>query len=401
MIMISETPKIKEEINWFVLLEMLLCTAIIWFTCSKNTTMASHAFTASFIVLFIFFLKYIASRMQEMDSLDGYLIAIIFLSFINVLFSLLIAGKSVNFENLKNYFIFLSTVIFFRLAEQIKLNRKTCNYIFGLNMVISVIYVYCKRAYPQVYLENSFNGLNLNFSNPNLAGMFLFLTLLYMFLGFFYYKNVAMKAICLVLGLVDFSYMLKTEARNPLLAFALFLGIFILSFIKLNLRFSKMFNFLVNIAPIVFVFLYLTLINNIIQKGWFDFLVSEGKSLNSRVGIWQERLASVGNKWLIGNYAESGGNAHNSHMVLLCSFGVIVLILVIIFTYKLTCLLSERITNRFQLCCVTAVYAIIFMGFGEGVLYSGGQGIYIMCGIFIILSNSELGIKNGENGMKI
>lgn len=388
--MMQNNIKTKEKVNWFITLSMICCALIIWFTCSNNPNMTSRVFTGSFIILLFYFLKYTFSKFESMNSKDSLLFAIILISLFNVLLSILLSKKTLNFEILKNYIIFLSTNIFFRLAMDIKINKKTSNIIFGFGLVISAIYIYCKRAYPQVYNAFGFNGLSLNFSNPNLAGMFLFLTLLYTFLGFFYYKNYIMKFICVVLSFTNSSMLLETEARNPILAFVLFLVIFILSVFKENINFTKGFNFLVNIAPSAFVLLYLTLIDSIVEKGWLDFWVSAGKNLNSRVYIWTNFLTKLNNMWLTGDYANLDGNAHNSHMVVLCSFGIVILILTIAFTYKITSELSKKANNKFQIQCLAAFYASIFMGFGEGALYSGGLGLYILCGTFLALANSDL-----------
>ena len=312
------------------------------------------------------------------------------ISFVNTLVNLLLSNKSVSFDNLKQVFIFLSTIIFFRLAETVKIGKKTANIIFGANILISIIYLYCKRTYPQEYIPYSANYLTINFSNPNLTGMFLLISLLYMCLSFFYFENIFLKGISILLAVSNFDLMLQTESRNPLIAFILFLAILLISFFKEDLSYSKFFNFAVNISPIAFVFFYLTFIDKIIQKGWLSFLVSEGKNLNSRVYAWKLQLSNLGDKWLFGDYANLMGNAHNSHLVILCSFGLVVLILVIVFTYKLTYTLTERIKNKFQLYCLAAVFAVTFMGFGEGALYSGGIGIYILSGVFLIFANSDL-----------
>ena len=42
------------------------------------------------------------------------------------------------------------------------------------------------------------------------------------------------------------------------------------------------------------------------------------------------------------------------------------------------------------------------MGFGEGALYSGGMGLHLMCGNFIVLANSKLDKRrNSENERKL
>ncbi len=387
--MISETQQQTEKINWFLTLEMLLCAAMVWFTCSKNGTMASHCFTVSFIVLLLVFINYMIKKFEEIDEIDGLLLIIIAISVFSVFLSLFNAERAVTFEGLKSYFMFLSTVIFFRLAEKIKIGRKTADLIFGFNIIISLIYIYCRRAYPQDYVEGGSTMLTLNFSNPNFTALFVCISLLYMFLGIFYYKNIIMKGICLILSISNFSILLETGSRNPLVAFVLFLVIFILSYLKSNLRFTKWFSVIINASPTIFMVVYLNFISVIIEKGWLDFLVSRGKNLNSRVKIWEWFLEGLENKWLLGDYANLTGNAHNSHLVVLCSYGLIVLVLVIVFTHKISISLAEKTQNRFQFSCLMAFFAILFMGFGEGALYSGGLGIYILGGTFLTLANSD------------
>ena len=104
--------------------------------------------------------------------------------------------------------------------------------------------------------------------------------------------------------------------------------------------------------------------------------------------------------WFTGDYANLDGNAHNSHMVLLCSFGIVILILTIIFTYNITIEISKKAKNKFQTLCLAAFYASIFMGFGEGALYSGGLGLYILCGIFLVLANSDLDYNDSKKGVE-
>lgn len=381
--MMSRTSKIKQKINWFIFIELSAFAAIVWFTCTENGQGASNVFTISFLVLLYEFIKYLVVNTKNLNSIDGYLFLIIGLSFFNVLLSFIDTDKTIGFETLKNYFIFLSTIIFFRLAEGIRINKKMCNIVFIFNIAISLIYLYTKRNNP--------DSMDLNFSNPNLAGMFVFVTLVYMILAFIFYKKIIMKIICALLAIGDFIIMYETEARNVLLAFVLFAVIVLLTLFKGSVRYSKAFNFIINITPAIFVAVYLTFINKIVESGKLDFLVSEGKSLTSREEIWKGFLGKIDGMWLTGNYAKASGNAHNSHMVLLCSFGIIVLILVTVYVYKIISKISNNITNKFQTYCLAAFFAVIFMGFGEGALYSGGVGIYILCGIFLSLANSDFG----------
>ena len=381
--MIQNTSKQKNSVNWFILIELFIFTLIVWFTCSDNAQITSLVFTASFLILLYRFILYFVGKIKYLDSLDSYLLLIIVSSFISVFLSFLKSDMPITFEGMKNYFIFLCTVIFFRLAEDIKISKKMCHIVFWFNIGISLIYLYFKRIMPF--------SIDLNFSNPNLAGIFVFVSLVLMLLAFIFYKNIFMKIICAILIGSNFIIMYETEARNVLLAFVLFAVVVFLTLFKGKLRYSKAFNLIINITPAVFVALYLGFIDKIIMSGKLDFLVSEGKGLNSRVEVWEERFDIIDGLWLTGDYVNASGNAHNSHMVLLCSFGIVVMVLVTMFVYKIINKISNRINNKFQTYCLAGFFAVIFMGFGEGALYSGGVGIYIPCGLFLVMANSDFG----------
>lgn len=388
--MSNKILKKNEKLNLFLTVEMMITTLIIWFVCSKNGEVASDVFLISFVVLLLGLIGYIRKKFFEMDALAGLLILIVLFSGFAIVLNLSSNQKEISLENLRQWIIFISTICFFSIAEDMTVGKKTANVILGFNIIISFIYIFAKVFYPQPYSEFSSNFLTLNFDNPNLTGMFVFISILYMFLGFLYFENLILKGLCIILLISNITLLFETDSRNPLIALVLFLGLFLLCKFKSTLHFSKGFNLMVNISPSVFIFMYLTFIDAIIKSGWLDFLVSAGKSLSSRVKIWKYFLESLGNNWLLGDYANLSGNAHNSHLVLLCSFGLMVYILTIVFTYILVNRVSERIQNKFQFYSLAAFFAIIFMGFGEGALYSGGLGLYFLCGGFIILANSNL-----------
>lgn len=385
----SPLKKNTEKLNIFIIIETILCIVIVYTTCFQKIAITSLTFSFSFIVLLLQMIIFMSQK-DSFDIIDVIMLLIIILSFINVIISTVLNQKIITFDYLSSYFIFIATILFFRLAENIKIGKKTCTIIFLFQFLICFIYIYTHTFKPQALSEYSSNALTLGFSNPNLTGMFLLQSALFMVLSIFYFKNFFLRVLGFILTIIMLKYILETEARNVLISFTLFLGIIFLCFFKTKLKFSKLFIFLVNIAPTVFVPIYLTYIKVIIESGWFDFLVSEGKNLNSRVRIWRRFFNKLGDYGFIGNYATSAGNSHNSSMVLICSFGYIVLGLVTLFNCLLMHRVSQRITTKFQTFCLAAFFAVIFMGFGEGALYSGGVGIYILCGTFLMLANSEI-----------
>ena len=181
----------------------------------------------------------------------------------------------------------------------------------------------------------------------------------------------------------------ETGARNTILALVLFAVLCVLVALKREKSFSKPFMLIINIIPIAFVPIYLSCIDFVQKSGWVDFLVEEGKKLTSRFGVWEDRFEKIKGLWLMGNYAESSGNAHNSHLVLLSSYGIAVLILMIYFLYKLCAQVNDEAEDKKNLFALAAFFAVIFMGLGEGALFSGGQGIFIMACGFLLLARCD------------
>lgn len=388
----GNTINTKFNSESFVILEALLCLIIVYATIFQRPDFVSLAFTASFILLLYHFILFL-TRTSKYDKRINILLSIIILSLINILISSILAGAVINnFSYFQSYFIFLSSPILFCLAVDCKINRKTENRFFIMQALIALAYPYC---YYFLSSQNDHSvGVTFNFSNPNLAGMFIFPTVLYMVLGVIRYKGKNVRTIFIILAIVNAKMMYDTGSRNTLLALTIFFAIIIWAYIKQRYSFSNWFLAIFSYLPIAFVPVYLLFINVIIEKGWLSFMVAEGKKLNSRVRVWREFFLRLDGKWITGNYANASGNSHNSHMVVLCSFGVIVLVLVIIFIYKILLEINSKSNTFYDVCCISAFCAVLFMGIGEGAIYSGGQGIYILCGSFLFLMNIE---KSDDN----
>lgn len=378
--------KKNEYNNLFVIIETIISVVIVFATVLFKPELVSKAFTLSFIVLLIQFIDFVFKSQRFSDNLN-LLIWIIIISFFNVMFSTVVSYVTLSFEYMQQYFIFVATLIFFYLASEYNIGKKTEVFFYLLQTVIAFAYIYCYRYIPMQ--TDHTVGLSFNFSNPNLAAMFILQTVLFMILGAIRYKNIIIKIFFVALAVIEISLMLKTGARNTLLALIIFFGLVLWSLIKEKYGFSNGLMIFFSYLPILFVPIYLVFINVIVEKGWFSFLISEGKNLTSRVKVWDTFFEKLNDMWLTGNYAYALGNAHNSHMVLLCSFGAIVLVLTIILLYRIQKNVNDNINGFYDACCLSAFFAILSMGIGEGAIFSGGQGIYILCGSFLLLVRKE------------
>lgn len=378
-------PTVKEQkINTFFILEYALCGAIILATLLQKTALASAAFTVSFVALVIYFVK-----LSVFDGARHFLIITLLIAGISLLslsFSSLLNGRLLTVNYLKEYFIFLSTLFFMFIAANKKINTKTAKTALIFNILIAYLYPIAYLFFSQ---KNTHNLLSLNFSNPNLTAMWIMQSVFYAVLAVILIDSKIIKIIAAVSVPLNAFLINETGARNTMLALALFALLCIFVVLKREKSFSKPLMLIINIIPIAFVPIYLSCIDSVQKSGWFDFWVEEGKNLTSRFGVWEEKFEKIKGLWLMGNYAESSGNAHNSHLVLLSSYGIAVLILMIYFLYKLCAQVNDEAEDKKNLFALAAFFAVIFMGLGEGALFSGGQGIFIMACGFLLLARCD------------
>lgn len=383
--------------NKFMITEYLLCAIIIIMTLLNKPSVVSFFFTVSFVILAAIFI-YKTNQKKEMDHLYKVVFRILLISLICVLINTFGERGLLTPDKLKNLFIFDSTIIFMFMMLNIKTDNKIAKAILVMNMFIAALYPLAYYTGMEGINKHASVGISLNFSNPNLAGMWILQSVLYMVIAFVSFKSKFVKLICLALLALDFDLMLKTSARNCLLAFALFGAGCIWVFVKARTKFSKKLIGAVNVLPITFLFLYLKYIEIIESSGRLDFLISEGKTLNSRVEIWERNLRKIEDCWLIGSYYTAAGNTHNAHLVILGSFGAVTLVLTIWFMYKLCCILNDNCKTKINLYCLLAFFAVIFMGIGEGALFSGAMGLYIMACGYIYLARCDLNSSIPKKG---
>ena len=374
-----------DNINLFFVVEFVLCFLMVYGVLWNKPSITSNAFAISFITLIGEFV-FQSFKIKE-SKLLMQVSVIMAVSLICVAISFIYNDKSVDFDSLKEYFIFLAAIIFMYLCCYIEINSRTMHFILKFNLVIGFMYYLAYKFAPKI---NNFTvGLDFNFGNPNFAGMWIFQSLLYCTLAFLIYKQPIMRVISGTVVLLLLVMLNKTSARNCQIAYVLFIGICIWRTTKKSGKISKKIIFLINVLPILFVFLYLNYIRVIIEKGWFSFLVSKGKSLDSRVKIWTRFFEKLGNRWVTGEYITCLGNSHNAHMVILCSYGLVTLILTIFFTYNVSTYVNEKASDKRNGYCLAAFFATMFMGFGEGALFAGGIGLYVMACSYLCMSRFD------------
>ena len=355
-----------------------------------RTNLSSFFFYCGFGVLFVIIIN---NYGHLVDKTTGILVLIIVISFLSVLFSGIRNQISLNYKGLVNFFAFSATMVYIDITRNIILDRETIKKIMMISVIIAALYPLGCIIFG---FRVSTNLFTMNFSNPNLTGMFLLQSVFYCTVGLFLFKKVLAKIFCVFLMLIDYWLMVNTDARNCIIAHILFLIVVLLCVIRKKRMLKKWMLFFFVSFPLVFMGGYLIFIEKINTFSWLKFLVKDGKNMDSRMGIWLYILNKLKGHYFFGDYYIIGGNAHNSHLSIWSSFGGIVLVLSMIFIYRCMKDINSNIAKLENEICLAAFCGTLFMGIAEGALFCGSLGLYIPSCSFLLLANADW----GDNAME-
>ncbi len=128
-------------------------------------------------------------------------------------------------------------------------------------------------------------------------------------------------------------------------------------------------------------------------------MISEGKQLNSRMAIWKPALEFFYQSPLIGSYYEiSGGTGisqlHNTHLDILVSYGFPVLLGTCILMYRWLWRKNRKYSKE-SFIYLLSFGCVLFLGMGEAAMFSGGLGIYILGGMYLLFAQRGVKSTNG------
>lgn len=290
-----------------------------------------------------------------------------------------------------NTFIFLIIVLISLYNNSnMKLSDRTLRVIVIITVSVSFLYI-CAFLFRKnnVYWNANSEYLTFGLSNPNLAGMFLLFLFLYDFIGIYKYKNF-LRIICFIASLFLLYFIVETKSRSCLLAVCFFIFAVIV-FYKLYLK-----NWLIFVGllvPLLFVVLYMLIIESGVNLGFLSFLVDEGKGLDSRYEIWKETLEVIKNNLFLGNYyiiSAGTGNfqRHNIWLQVLAGFGFLNFVIVFYYFYYMVTKVN-RLNSKDKLgkIAVICFITIIVQGIFEGTILSGALGLFALFSQFLSIRN--------------
>lgn len=187
-----------------------------------------------------------------------------------------------------------------------------------------------------------------------------------------------LKLISLIFSLSLVFLILQTQARSCLIAL-LFLVFAVLLFRKYPL--NNFIMLLCILIPLIFVMLYMFIIEKGSDLTFLNIFVDEGKGLDSRYEIWKRTLDIIKSNLIGGNYYQiSDGTGrfqmHNIWLHVCSGFGVIICIFIIHAFYKsLKAINSTNWQTKFAIICFLT---IIIEGTFEAAIFAGTSGIFCL-----------------------
>lgn len=359
-------------------------------------SLTSMLFLITFPLTVLLWVRTIRQTFSETDMI---LVITCALATISVLLNAAQNNAHFSFSYLKKLIFFIMALLFFQTAFRIRADKELCAFVHKIVdcLVVFLFLMYFLRT-GQMHTLNGRRTvyLTFNFSNPNMTA--LFLSCLYMLKMHRLFENGQwyVKTIHILQQLLMGWLVLETQSRNCFLVLALYTLLSIWMFFKSrrNLRITKSMATLFAVFPFLLVAVYMLVVNNTLFQKLFSFLVGEGKGLDSRARIWGNALQHLWKSPVIGAYFEvsKGTGAfqmHNSHLDIAVSYGILVLILVCTLLIRYLYQQGRIYENRKIYIYILGFACAILLGMGEAAVFSGGLGIYIFAGMFLLLANQE------------
>lgn len=352
---------------------------------------SSRLFTLTFVLTF---LLWIITAMKAVNAGDLLVLFISLFAFIHVFLNAWRNGGELNFSYLRKYIMFVTSLFFLQAVSKIGLTEQEEK---RIERGITFLSVFLAAGYfvfgRKLYVINGIttNYLTFRFTNPNLTALFLSCIAYMEFCMILKNRKVYGKILHLLLFAGLALFIKETRSRNALIILAVFLVFAVLLSLKRAgaIRVPKAVSVLVSIFPILFVVAYLGFSSNYGLKRRLAFLVSEGKGLDSRMSIWRPALSRFHRSPIVGAYYEiSGGSGmsqlHNTHLDILASYGVWILILICILLFYWLHTYGRQRRDKLQMLYYLGFVCVLLLGIGEAALFSGGLGIYILAGMYLL-----------------
>ena len=394
-----------KQIDSFLLKVLFLVEAgIIVTQVLSLDSLTSMLFLMTFPITVLLWLR---SVRQTFSGTDLIMIITAILAVVGVFLSAAKASAHLDFSSLKKLIMFVMALLFFQMAYRTRINEEMGAFIHRVvDALVVFLFVLFLLQRQQMYTLNGrrTNYLTFCFSNPNLTALFLSCMYMLKMQRLFEKGRWYVKLMHILQQVLLGWFVLETQSRNGILVVLAYtlMTIWLVFRSGWNLKISKFWGAFLAVWPAIMVVGYMTLIQSSWVLDTFSFLVGEGKELDSRETIWSLGLRHLRESPVFGAYYEMAGGTgvfqmHNSHLDIAVSYGIPVLILVCILINRYLYGQGRIYANKREYIYILGFAAAILLGMGESAVFSGGLGIYIFAGTFLLLANQKPPeTRNGE-----
>lgn len=304
---------------------------------------------------------------------DLLLLLTVALALLAVLMDALLSGAALSAATCKKWLMLTMTLMFFRAVDRLGADGDAVRVFRRVADVATVLLVVAwlldREAQYQIEGVTS-SYLTFGFQNPNLAGMFLVCLAMERLERF----RASRRWIHILAAAALIVFVFLTQSRNCIGALAVYL--LVRPFLTIQpVRWSG--ALFLAWLPALLAVLYLLVVPSPRFQWLFRFASGEGKTLDSRTEIWTEAIRIIFRAPLIGAaHLCTEGQLHNSHLELAGNYGIPVLILVC--EQLVGAIRGRRAAGILGFVCC------LLLGTGEAALFSGGLGIYILAGAFLM-----------------
>lgn len=321
-------------------------------------------------------------------------VAILILALITSVVDVLLAKQGVSLFELKKVLIFSMTIAFLFVSNNIRLDDKTKRFIDVTIIVSSAILIalyFLKHDELYDYTNLGIKYLYFNFTNPNFASMYFLVYYMYNLILSWKSKKSILKILCFCFAMFMFFAVVETLSRNTILIAILFGVVFCYVTFKkqLSLLYSRAVSVFVSVWPLLFSFVYMLFINYSDKMKFLSFL-DMNKGFDTRTDVWTKVFERLAKSPIFGDFSFAIlRQAHNSHLDIWVSYGVATLVLTCLLTFLIVHHRGQVYSDRISYLYMFGFICCCFIGMAEAALFAGCQGLFIMIGIFILLSKSE------------
>lgn len=375
----------------------LLVGAIVVAQVLGISSLVSLMFYLTFPITGLIWLRTVKGTLITTDII---MIATVAITVINVLLNAGITDSSFSFSYFRKLIMFITTLIFLQASFRIKIDNKMAGFFVKIEdclvlFLIASYFVFGSRMY--VLNGRVTNYLTFGFGNPNLTGIFLVCFFILELYRLFSPENWKMKMLHIAMAAFLAYFVLETRSRNSVIVLVVITVLAAFMFFRkrwAKYRISRFWACVLAIFPGVFAAVYINLINSRWIQNRLGFLVSMGKSLDSRLTAWNPAIEGIKSSPIIGAYSQiSNGTGmsqmHNTHIDIACSYGIPILIMVCILLAKYFYQNGKIYYHKENFIYILGFACVILLGMGEAALFSGGLGVYVFAGAFLMLAEKK------------